>query len=71
MSTYRLIESAAIELADAVAFYEDDASRLGSTFLDEFDRAIDLILEMREAWSHFARAWQLWNMPPPRVVELM
>jgi plasmid stabilization system protein ParE len=48
---YRLIESAAIELADAVAFYEDYTSRLGTTFLDEFERAVTLILEMPLAWS--------------------
>ncbi|MFC5049042.1 type II toxin-antitoxin system RelE/ParE family toxin [Rubritalea spongiae] len=51
MDKYRLIESAAVELAEAVAFYEDYTSRLGTTFLDEFDRAIDLILEMPQAWS--------------------
>ena len=51
MDNYRLIESAAIELAEAVAFYEDYTSRLGTTFLDEFERALALILEMPQAWS--------------------
>lgn len=51
MNKYRLVDSAAIELTDAVAFYEDFPSCLGTTFLDEFERAISLILEMPLAWS--------------------
>ena len=51
MSGYRLLDPAAIELTNAVTFYEDYTSKLGTTFLDEFERAIELIVDMPDAWS--------------------
>ena len=44
MGQYRLVESAAIELAGAVAYYEGYESKLGTTFLEEFERAVELIV---------------------------
>lgn len=66
MSEYRLLEPAAVELADAVAFYEGYTSRLGTAFLEEFDRAMELITSMPEAWSqvdHEVRRFLLRRFP--------
>ena len=51
MNNYRLLDPAAIELTNAATFYENYTSRLGTTFLDEFERAVELIVDMPDAWS--------------------
>lgn len=51
MSKFKLLQPAARGLEVAVAFYGDQASKLGFTFLDEFERAVELICAMPEAWS--------------------
>ena len=51
MIGYRLLDPAAIELTNAATFYEEYTSNLGTTFLDEFERAIELIVDRPDAWS--------------------
>ena len=51
MTRYRLLADAAEELRHAVEYYEESSRGLGEKFLDEFERATDLICGMAEAWS--------------------
>lgn len=56
---YRLLVDAAEELENAAEYYEKSSRGLGVDFLDEFERAADLVCGMAEAWSpvdeHFRR----------------
>jgi toxin ParE2 len=48
--TYRLLAVAEAELAEAVFWYEGQASGLGEEFLDEFESVMDRIVAFPEAW---------------------
>lgn len=59
MTSFRLLERASIELNDAAIYYENESEGLGLEFLKEFDKGVELIVAMPEAWSlidgHFRR----------------
>ncbi|MGD1977975.1 MAG: type II toxin-antitoxin system RelE/ParE family toxin [Akkermansiaceae bacterium] len=51
MTGCRLLKDAAFELEQATEYYEECSKGLGLEFLDEFERSLDLVIEMPEAWS--------------------
>lgn len=59
MKLYRVLADAAKELEVAALFYERSSQELGQEFIDEFERAMVLIMEMPQAWrlldSNFRR----------------
>ena len=47
---YRLLAVAEAELAEAAVWYETQAPGLGQEFLNEFESAMERIVEFPEAW---------------------
>lgn len=49
--TYRLLSLAEAELAEAAAWYEQQASGLDQLLLDEFEATMERVLRFPEAWT--------------------
>ncbi len=48
---YRVLSVAAVDLAEAMEFYEKQSSGLGLEFLNEFEAVIQRILSCPHAWT--------------------
>lgn len=48
---FRFLSPALEELTEAAEFYDKRVPGLGADFINEVDRAIDLVLEFPEAWG--------------------
>ncbi len=48
---YRMLSAAAEDLASAIAFYDEQSSGLGLRFLDEFEFAVQRVLNCPDAWT--------------------
>ena len=48
---YRVLSVAAVDLADAMEFYDSQSEGLGLEFLDEFEAVVQRILSCPHAWT--------------------
>ena len=52
---FELHPSARQELADAVEYYRQISPRLGNSFVDEFESAVNRIISFPEAWPKLSK----------------
>ncbi|MGF1679127.1 MAG: type II toxin-antitoxin system RelE/ParE family toxin [Candidatus Methylacidiphilales bacterium] len=60
--SFRFLSPALDELSDAAQFYDDRIPGMGTEFINEVDRAIDLILGFPKAWGRLSDEFRHCNL---------